>query len=87
MTIELHPNFKKSFKKRLAGNPKLVQKFAERLELFKQDPKSALLKNHGLRGTKVGLRSFAITGDIRVVYEQTDSGIVLYDIGTHNQVY
>lgn len=88
MNIELHPAFEKSYKKRIAKNKKLVNQFAGRLELFKQDPHSSLLKDHALVGSRKNFRSFSITGDIRVVYLQvTPDRVLLLDIGTHNQVY
>lgn len=46
-----------------------------------------MLDDHGLTGTMIGKRSFSITGDYRVVYGLDRDNIVLYDVGTHNQVY
>lgn len=88
MTIELHPSFKKSYKKRIANNPKLRIKVAERLKLFQEDPKNAVLKDHALKGEKKNFRAFSITGDIRVVYFPVSTDKVIFiDIGSHNQVY
>lgn len=88
MRIELHPSFKKSYKKRIANNPKLVAKTAERLKFFTKDPTNPILKDHPLKGSKIGFRAFSITGDIRVVYKPVSKDIIiLLDIGTHNQVY
>lgn len=55
--------------------------------MFLDNPKNSSLKDHALIGKKAGYRSFSITGNIRVVYKIVEDGIVLYDIGTHNQVY
>lgn len=87
MNIELHPHFKKSYKKRIVNKQKLVQKFTERVELFKQDSRNSILQDHALTGTKAGLRAFSVGGDMRVVYEKIGDQVVFYDIGTHNQVY
>lgn len=88
MRLELHPDFKKSYKKRIANNPKLVAKTASRLGLFQKDPTNSILKDHPLKGKKAALRSFSISGDMRVVYVKVfDNKIILLDIGTHNQVY
>lgn len=87
MNIELHPHFKKSYQKRRANNPKLVQRFRDRVEVFKQEPHNAILKDHDLIGTKAGLRAFSISGDVRVIYEKIEDRIIFHDIGTHNQVY
>lgn len=88
MKIELHPKFEKSFKKRIAGNPKLVSKVAERFKLFEQNSSNPLLKDHSLKGSKRNFRSFSVTGDIRIVYMSiSKDSVILLDIGTHNQVY
>ncbi|MEK7165197.1 MAG: type II toxin-antitoxin system mRNA interferase toxin, RelE/StbE family [Patescibacteria group bacterium] len=88
MNIEFHLEYKKAYKKRISSQPKLVSKSKERIELFRNNPQNPLLKDHALTGTRRGHRSFSITGDIRVIYEQVDDETVRFlDIGSHNQVY
>lgn len=88
MTIELHPRFKKSYKSRISHNVKLVSQVTNRVKIFQKDPKTPLLKDHALIGAKKGLRSFWVTGDIRIVYIQLSNDyVIFFDIGTHNQVY
>lgn len=87
MTVHYHKHFTKAFKTRISNNPSLTRQFEERLELFLEDSTNPLLKDHALRGSKVGYRAFSVTGDIRIVYERVENGISLYNIGTHNQVY
>ena len=88
MKIELHPDFKKSYKKRISNNPKLILKTAQRINLFQENSDEPILRDHQLKGSKNNLRAFSITGDIRIVYMKiSDEHIVLLDIGTHNQVY
>ena len=65
----------------------MKDKLKERTRLFEKNPNSPLLKNHPLRGDKLGLRSFSISGDIRVIYYVKDNVAYFVDIGTHNQVY
>ena len=88
MIIDLHPSYKKSFKKRIAKNPKLVSQVGERVKLFQQNPNDPILHNHQLIGVKKDLSSFSITGNIRIIYIliSKDKAIFL-DIGSHNQVY
>ena len=45
------------------------------------------LNDHGLVGKKLGLRAFAMSGDIRIVYAETEEAYVFLDVGSHNQVY
>lgn len=87
MNINFHKNFIKHFKLRIEPNPALAKKFQERLDLFIQDRNHLTLKDHQLIGSKSGYRAFSITGNIRVVYKQFSEEILLYDIGTHIQVY
>jgi len=57
------------------------------LELFKINPQNPILRDHALKGDKIGLRSFSITGDYRVIYYIEDETAYFLDIGTHAQVY
>jgi len=88
MKIERHPNFKKSYKKRIANNPQLVKKTEERIILFQNDRTDPILKDHQLTGARNAFRAFRVTGDIRIIYLPVSGDhIILIDIGTHNQVY
>jgi len=87
MKIESTHAFVKNFKRRLTNQPEVKKKFFERVKLFISDPTSPLLKDHPLKGKKIGLRAFSITGDVRVVYHIKGEVIYFLDIGTHNQVY
>ena len=57
-------NFVKHFSKRIEPHPNLRQKFDERIKLFLANPNNPTLKDHPLKGNKIGLRSFSITGGI-----------------------
>lgn len=88
MKIELHSRFKKSYKRRVLNNRKLVQKIAEKIDLFRKDSKNPILKDHELTGSKRNYRAFSLTGDIRILYLRvSDNHVIFLDIGTHNQVY
>lgn len=87
MKVEYSKDFKKHFQKRILPNPSLASKFDKRFKLFINDSKNPLLKDHPLKGKKIGLRAFSITGDIRVIYQIIGEIIYFFDIGTHNQVY
>jgi len=85
--FELAPSFKRAYKKRIAGNKKLEKRVRERMKLFQNNPHHPLLHDHSLKGKKVGLRSFSIAGDMRILYFMEDNLAYFIDIGTHNQVY
>ncbi len=88
MKIKLRPRFEKSYRSRILPNKKLVKKTKERIALFRENAMHPLLKNHSLTGAKRELRSFSVTGDIRIVYQPLGSDeVIFFDIGSHNQVY
>jgi addiction module RelE/StbE family toxin len=84
MVIQFHRNFKKLLKKQ----PLKIQiKFKERLSLFIINPFDKTLNNHALKGELSLLRSFDVTGDVRVIYQQIDKVIILFKIGSHSELY
>jgi len=87
MKIGYHKRFLKNYKVRILPNKSLDKRYEERMALFIKNPQSSILEDHPLKGEWKGFRAFSITGDIRVIY-QIDQGVVLlYDVGTHNQLY
>lgn len=88
MNIDLHPDFKKAYKKRVAHLASLVRKTEERIALFERDHNHPILKDHQLVGKLGRYRAFSVTGNIRIVYQRLSRGDVAFiNIGTHNQVY
>lgn len=85
--LRRHRSFTKSYKKYIAGNPKLAAQFEKRLTLFTSGVTGPPINDHGLSGKMHGKRAFSIAGDIRVVYEETSDAILFIDVGTHSQVY
>lgn len=84
MEVRFHRRFSKAIHKQ----PKKVQQaFKKRLRLYVSDPYSPILQDHALTGKLTGTRSFSVTGDVRVHYENISNGIVILDIGTHAQLY
>lgn len=87
MQIKYHKEFLKSYRKRIAPNPKLVIQFQSRFKHFLENPKNPKISDHKLIGKLSNYRSFSVTGDIRVIYTIEKNELWLYDIGSHNQVY
>lgn len=87
MDVHYHKNFLKHFKLRIKPHSQMVIKFQTRLQLFINDSTNPILKDHQLIGPKSYRRAFSVTEDIRVVYQKVDDGVLLMDIGSHNQVY
>ena len=87
MEILYHANFLKAYRKRIKSNKKLDLLFQNKIQLFIKNYSNPTLKDHELIGEKENYRAFWLTGDYRVVYKKVGSTIILYNIGTHNQVY
>lgn len=87
MRIDETQRFRRSFKQRISPYSDLKREFRESLELFIENPQNPGLKDHALTGTMYGYRSFLVAQDLIIVYSRTEKAIVLYDIGSHNQVY
>ena len=84
MSISYHRKFKKSLKKQ----PKRIQeKFFKVFDIFLEDQCHFYLNNHALGPPLQGVRSFNVTGDVRVHYEELSDELQLLDIGTHSQLY
>lgn len=85
--IEYTKQFQKHIKQRYAHQPKVIERFKQHLELFRQGLRREPLNDHPLTGKLQGLRAFSVGGDVRVVYQETEDHYLLLDIGSHNQVY
>ncbi|KKP55744.1 MAG: hypothetical protein UR80_C0001G0003 [Parcubacteria group bacterium GW2011_GWB1_35_5] len=67
---------------------KIVNKFFERLELFKKDKFNPVLNNHKLHGEYKECSSINITGNFRAVFKYINEDYILFlDIGTHAELY
>jgi addiction module RelE/StbE family toxin len=82
-------DYSSNFSKRIKKIPtKVVNKFFERLELFKKDKFNPILNNHKLHGEYEGSSSINVTGNFRAVFEYVNEDYILFsDIGTHPELY
>lgn len=86
--IAYYPAFIKAYQKKTKNNPAFKKKFAEKLEIFKQNPYDARLRTHKLTGILKELYSFSIDYDNRVIFSfYTSSQVIFEDFGNHNEVY
>lgn len=85
--IVFDKNFTKHFVLRVARNPSLLKRYDKRYTSFFDGERGRPLDDHALEGRMAGKRAFSITGDVRVVYEETSDYIIFLDVGTHAQVY
>ncbi len=85
MQIVTTKKFDKQFKKQ---SIKVKKEFANRIKIFLQDIHHPILKTHKLSGRLNGLWSFNLSGDLRVIFDlsQTDV-VILVAIGSHSELY
>lgn len=80
--------FKRAFKRRIAGQKDLEEKFWRRVELFTADPFDPRLRTHKLSGSLSELWSFSVAYDLRVIFYLLPQNRAMFEnIGTHDEVY
>lgn len=67
MEILYHARFLKKYRKRILPDKRLKRQAKLKFDLFSKDPFHESLSSHCLRGKKIGLRAFSVTGDYRVI--------------------
>ena len=90
MDIERTRTFEQHFRQR-AGR-KMKRLFHKKLVVFMKNPHDKSLRKHALSHQWAGCWSFSLTDesgqdDFRVIFEETKSGYLFVDFGTHDQVY
>ncbi len=81
---------KKSFKKNYVKlSERFKQKVDDTLRLFVKNAFDEKLNNHSLKGNLTGFRSIDVTGDLRIIFKETNNYVVvvLVRVGTHSQIY
>ncbi|MCF7835811.1 MAG: type II toxin-antitoxin system mRNA interferase toxin, RelE/StbE family [Candidatus Marinimicrobia bacterium] len=85
MKIVTTKKFDKQFKKQ---SPKIKKEFEKRIDVFIKDAHNPILNTHKLSGKLNNLWSFSITGNIRVIFDNSYKGIVIFvAIGSHSELY
>lgn len=88
ITISFGSSFKRAYKKRVAPDESLKNKFQERTIIFQNNPFDPSLHTHKLSGSLDELWSYRVDYEIRIVFYFTSPDhTVLVDIGTHDEVY
>lgn len=86
--VSFSSSFRRTFKKRIKGNPDLEVRFWQKVERFIADPFDQSLKTHKLSGKLKDFWSYSIDYDERVLFYFTEYGdAVFVDIGSHDEVY
>jgi mRNA-degrading endonuclease YafQ of YafQ-DinJ toxin-antitoxin module len=88
IAITESPKFIRAYKKNIKNNPKLRDRYREKVGLFIKNPFDSSLQTHKLSGILKNSWAFSITSDLRIVFSFLNADVVLFeDFGTHNEVY
>jgi len=73
----------------LKKHPELIERYKKILRLLEINPHHPSLRLHKLKGRFCGKYSISITTNYRILltFAVTEKGIVLLDIGAHEDVY
>jgi addiction module RelE/StbE family toxin len=84
--------FSDRFERKLQEVPDEIKAaFADTLELFVEEPKHPILRNHALKEKFAGSRSINVTDDWRAIFKESKSGkrrvFTFHLLGTHEELY
>ncbi len=86
--IAFENSFKRSYRRKIAGNQEREKRFKHKLGTFQQNPFEISLRTHKLSGRLSELWSFSIEYNLRVIFYFADkTKAVFVDIGTHDEIY
>lgn len=87
MTIFVSPSYKRAHLKLTKTNPQLAERIKQKLVRFQENPTHPSLRLHKLTGEQIDEWSISIMGNVRIIFQYIPEGILLTDIGSHDEVY
>jgi len=87
MKVLASPYFLKKYKKLTKNNNVLSEVIDDKIAVFKKNQNHSSLRLHKLSGKKVNQWSISIKKDLRIIFQYIKEGILLTNIGPHNEVY
>ena len=87
MIIKQSPDFIKKLKKLISKNSLLEIKIRSKLKLFSLNKNHNSLRLHKIKSDRVDMWSISVDMDLRIMFVYRDYGILLIDIGGHDEVY
>ena len=87
MKIEFSSPYRKAFKKLISKNPDIVFIVFNKLLVLSENINHPSLKLHKLKGELKDFYAISIESNLRLILELNDDGILLINIGTHDEVY
>ena len=87
MKFFLSLHFQKKYKKLIKNNPQLSLLIDDKFSLFTINPKHSSLRLHKLKGKTVDQWSISIKSNLRIIFQYVKEGILITNIGSHDEVY
>ncbi len=87
MNVYVSPAFVKARKKLVKKNLQLQEIIKAKIQLFLENPKHPSLRLHKLTGKSDEEWSISFTSSLRMLFYYLEDGIMLTDIGAHDEVY
>ena len=87
--MNLYPSkeFLRAYKKIIKRKPSFKEKIKSKIKLFGLNPLHPSLKLHKLKGKQIDNWTISIEEDLRLIFTYVPDGIILIDIGKHEEVY
>lgn len=87
MNIYLDARAQKKYKKLLKRDRHIAEKLDEAVSRFRENSKHPSLRIHKLSGKKEEAWSISAAPDSRIIFVYVTDGILIVDIGSHDEVY
>ncbi len=87
MNIHTSPPYTRRFKKLVKNNKNISELIDKKLALFVKNKNHPSLRLHKLSGQFENAWSISINDSIRILFHYIDDGILLGEIGYHDEVY
>lgn len=87
MTVHETSNYSRRFGKLVKKDPNLGQKIEKKLQLFVVDQNYPSLRVHKIDGKSGLVWSLSVDLKLRILFGYVEDGIILFDIGSHDEVY
>lgn len=87
MNILLAPSFVRAFKKVTKHNQPLRDKIKKQIEVFRNNPNHPSLRLHKLEAKNTNAWSISVSGNIRIIFQHIEDGMLFTNIGSHDEVY
>ncbi len=87
MIIHETSNYSRRFEKLVRRNPDLREKVDRKLQLLVADRDYPSLRLHKIEMVGETVWSISVDLKIRILFSYIEDGILLFDIGSHEEVY